>query len=142
MRFPQLGLGTRLSLLVLAGTALCVAAAGFVTASRMHDEAIDSTKESADKIVKQAISALEYFDKLHEDGGYFQNEAMAKEVRDVVQGAHGVRFLEYWVDEKGHQVHLSEKGFEHAEAVLSRLNMLPEGGSLYEPHRPTPVIRS
>ncbi|MFO1008930.1 MAG: methyl-accepting chemotaxis protein [Planctomycetota bacterium] len=90
MRFPQLGLGTRLSLLVLAGTALCVAAAGFVTASRMHDEAIDSTKESADKIVKQAISALEYFDKLHEDGGYFQNEAMAKEVRDVVQGAHGV----------------------------------------------------
>ncbi|MBL8383717.1 MAG: preprotein translocase subunit SecA [Burkholderiales bacterium] len=40
---------------------------------------------------------------------------------------------DFWVDEKGHQVHLSEKGFEHAEEILGRLKMLPEGGSLYEP---------
>ena len=40
---------------------------------------------------------------------------------------------DFWVDEKAHQVHLSEKGFEHAEEILGRLKMLPEGGSLYEP---------
>jgi len=40
---------------------------------------------------------------------------------------------DFWVDEKAHQVHLSEKGFEHAEEILGRLKLLPEGGSLYEP---------
>ena len=39
---------------------------------------------------------------------------------------------DFWVDEKGHQVHLGEKGFEHAEEILARLQLLPEGGSLYE----------
>ncbi len=39
---------------------------------------------------------------------------------------------DFWVDEKGHQVHLGEKGFEHAEEILARLKLLPEGGSLYE----------
>jgi preprotein translocase subunit SecA len=41
---------------------------------------------------------------------------------------------DFWVDEKGHQVHLGEKGFEHAEEILARLQLLPEGGSLYEAH--------
>jgi len=40
---------------------------------------------------------------------------------------------DFWVDEKAHQVHLSEKGFEHAEEILARLKLLPDGGSLYEP---------
>ncbi len=39
---------------------------------------------------------------------------------------------DFWVDEKGHQVHLGEKGFEHSEEILARLKLLPEGGSLYE----------
>ena len=39
---------------------------------------------------------------------------------------------DFWVDEKGHQVHLGEKGFEHSEEILARLQLLPEGGSLYE----------
>lgn len=39
----------------------------------------------------------------------------------------------YWVDEKNHQIHLSESGHEQAEAVLTRLSLLPEGQSLYEP---------
>ena len=39
----------------------------------------------------------------------------------------------FWVDEKNHQVYLSEAGHEQAEAVLTRLEMLPEGQSLYEP---------
>ena len=39
---------------------------------------------------------------------------------------------DFWVDEKGHQVHMGEKGFEHAEEILARLKLLPEGGSLYE----------
>jgi len=39
---------------------------------------------------------------------------------------------DYWVDEKGHQVVLSEDGHEHAEALLSQAGMLPEGGSLYD----------
>ncbi len=40
---------------------------------------------------------------------------------------------DYWVDEKAHTVLLSEIGHEHAEEILSRLGMLAEGRSLYEP---------
>jgi preprotein translocase subunit SecA len=43
----------------------------------------------------------------------------------------------YWVDEKNHQVYLSESGHEHAEGVLTRLGLLPEGQSLYEPRNIT-----
>ena len=39
---------------------------------------------------------------------------------------------DYWVDEKAHQVILSEEGHEHAEALLAQAGMLPEGGSLYD----------
>jgi len=39
---------------------------------------------------------------------------------------------DYWVDEKAHQVILSEEGHEHAEALLAKAGMLPEGGSLYD----------
>jgi len=40
---------------------------------------------------------------------------------------------DYWVDEKAHTVLLSEIGHEHAEEILARMGILPEGGSLYEP---------
>lgn len=40
---------------------------------------------------------------------------------------------DYWVDEKGHQVHLSETGYEHAEQILVDMGLLREGRSLYEP---------
>ncbi len=39
---------------------------------------------------------------------------------------------DYWVDEKGHQVVLSEAGHEHAEALLAQEGLLPAGGSLYD----------
>jgi preprotein translocase subunit SecA len=39
---------------------------------------------------------------------------------------------DYWVDEKGHQVLMSEAGHEHSEEILARLGLLPEGGSLYD----------
>jgi preprotein translocase subunit SecA len=40
---------------------------------------------------------------------------------------------DYTVDLKSHQVLLTEEGHEHAEEVLTRLGLLPEGASLYEP---------
>jgi preprotein translocase subunit SecA len=40
---------------------------------------------------------------------------------------------DYWVDEKQHQVHLSEAGHEKTEAILRRFGLLPEGASLYSP---------
>lgn len=40
---------------------------------------------------------------------------------------------DYWVDEKNNQVYMSEAGHEHAEAVLSKQGLLPEGQSLYDP---------
>ena len=40
---------------------------------------------------------------------------------------------DYWVDEKNHTVYLSEAGHEKSEGVLTRLKLLPEGQSLYEP---------
>ncbi|MDR0528970.1 MAG: preprotein translocase subunit SecA [Zoogloeaceae bacterium] len=39
---------------------------------------------------------------------------------------------DYWVDEKAHQAHLSEAGHEHAEEILVRQGLLPDGQSLYE----------
>jgi len=40
---------------------------------------------------------------------------------------------DYTVDLKSHQVLLTEAGHEHAEEILARLGLLPEGSSLYEP---------
>ncbi len=39
---------------------------------------------------------------------------------------------DYWVDEKGHQVHLSESGYENAERLLAEHGLLKEGSSLYD----------
>ncbi len=39
---------------------------------------------------------------------------------------------DFWVDEKAHQVHLTEQGHEHAEEILVRMGLLPDGRSLYE----------
>ncbi|OIO09316.1 MAG: preprotein translocase subunit SecA [Gallionellaceae bacterium CG1_02_60_325] len=40
---------------------------------------------------------------------------------------------DYHVDEKNHQILLSESGHEHAEQLLERAGLLPAGGSLYDP---------
>ncbi|TAM01799.1 MAG: preprotein translocase subunit SecA [Pusillimonas sp.] len=40
---------------------------------------------------------------------------------------------DFWVDEKGQQVHLSEAGMIKAEKMLVDIDLLPEGDSLYEP---------
>ncbi|MDR1162291.1 MAG: preprotein translocase subunit SecA [Candidatus Accumulibacter sp.] len=39
---------------------------------------------------------------------------------------------DYWVDEKNHQVLLTETGYERAEEILARLGIFPEGASLYD----------
>jgi len=41
---------------------------------------------------------------------------------------------DYWVDEKGKQVHLSESGQEHAEIALRKAGILGEDDGLYAPH--------
>jgi preprotein translocase subunit SecA len=39
---------------------------------------------------------------------------------------------DYWVDEKGHQVYMSEEGHEHAEQILVQNGLLSDGRSLYQ----------
>ena len=41
---------------------------------------------------------------------------------------------DYWVDEKAHQVLLSEEGHEAAEGILGKAGLLPAGSSLYDAH--------
>src|SRR5690349_22287407 len=41
---------------------------------------------------------------------------------------------DYWVDEKAHQVLLSEEGHERAENLLAEAKLLPAGTSLYDAH--------
>ncbi|MBU0689445.1 MAG: preprotein translocase subunit SecA [Gammaproteobacteria bacterium] len=61
---------------------------------------------------------------------YVQVNALApKLVRQADDEAPG----DYSVDEKSHQILLSEAGHEHAEQLLSQAGLLPEGGSLYDP---------
>ncbi|HYD34435.1 MAG TPA: preprotein translocase subunit SecA, partial [Methylophilaceae bacterium] len=56
------------------------------------------------------------------------NGIAAKLVRQQEEEGEG----DYWVDEKSHQVLLSEQGHEHAEALLSEAGLLAEGSSLYD----------
>jgi preprotein translocase subunit SecA len=49
--------------------------------------------------------------------------------RQEKDGAPG----DFYVDEKNHTVLLSEEGHEHAEKLLARAELLPDGRSLYEP---------
>jgi len=41
---------------------------------------------------------------------------------------------DFWVDEKQHQIHVSELGHEKIEEILARRGLLAEGESLYAPH--------
>jgi len=60
---------------------------------------------------------------------YIRINAIApKLVRQKDEKAEG----DYWVDEKLHQVILSEEGHEHAEQLMAEAGLLPEGGSLYD----------
>jgi preprotein translocase subunit SecA len=40
---------------------------------------------------------------------------------------------DFWVDEKNHQIIISESGHQKAEEILGRVGLLPKGASLYEP---------
>ena len=40
---------------------------------------------------------------------------------------------DYWADEKGKQVHLSDEGHEHVEELFLQAGLLQEGQSLYDP---------
>jgi preprotein translocase subunit SecA len=60
---------------------------------------------------------------------YRMNEIAPRLTRQKEEEGPG----DYHVDEKQHQVLLSEAGHERAEALLAESGMLPHGGSLYEP---------
>ncbi len=40
---------------------------------------------------------------------------------------------DYTIDEKAHQIFLTERGHENAERILTDLGLIPEGASLYDP---------
>jgi preprotein translocase subunit SecA len=61
---------------------------------------------------------------------YRLNELAPKLTRQAEEKGPG----DYWVDEKQHQVLLSEEGHEHAEQVLAQAGLLPTGSSLYDAH--------
>jgi len=46
---------------------------------------------------------------------------------------------DFWVDEKGQQIHISEAGHVKAEQLLAQHGLLPEGESLYDPRNITLV---
>ena len=61
---------------------------------------------------------------------YRLNELAPKLTRQEEEQGKG----DYWVDEKAHQVLLSEEGHEHAEGILYQAALLPPGSSLYDAH--------
>lgn len=56
------------------------------------------------------------------------NEVAAKLVRQKEEEGEG----DFWVDEKGQNVVMSEQGHEHAEELLASAGLLPQGTSLYD----------
>jgi preprotein translocase subunit SecA len=65
----------------------------------------------------------------HTDLYYRMNELAPMLKRQAKEDGEG----DFWVDEKGHSILLSEAGHEHAEQLLTRVGLLPAGASLYEP---------
>ncbi|MGI8894248.1 MAG: preprotein translocase subunit SecA, partial [Casimicrobiaceae bacterium] len=59
---------------------------------------------------------------------YRLNELVPKLTRQAEEKGTG----DFWVDEKAHQVLLSEEGHEKAEAVLAHAGLIPVGSSLYD----------
>ncbi|MBI3374768.1 MAG: preprotein translocase subunit SecA [Betaproteobacteria bacterium] len=60
---------------------------------------------------------------------YRMNEVAPLLARQTEENGAG----DFWVDEKNHQVLLSEQGHANAEEVLARVGLLPAGAGLYEP---------
>ena len=58
---------------------------------------------------------------------YRMNDVAPQLTRQQTEEGEG----DFWVDEKAHQVMLSEAGHEHAEQVLVQAGLLAEGDSLY-----------
>ncbi len=65
----------------------------------------------------------------HTDLYYRMNEVAPLLVRQAEEEGPG----DFSMDEKSRQVLLTEAGHEHAEQLLGRVGLLPEGRSLYEP---------
>jgi len=63
------------------------------------------------------------------------NRLVPQLVRQETEEAEG----DFWVDEKGKQVHMSESGQEHAEALLRGAGILGEDDDLYDPRNLTVV---
>jgi preprotein translocase subunit SecA len=61
---------------------------------------------------------------------YRLNEIAPRLKRQAEEQGEG----DYWVDEKAHQVLLSEQGHEHSENILGDVGLLPVGTSLYDAH--------
>jgi preprotein translocase subunit SecA len=59
---------------------------------------------------------------------YRVNDLIPKLTRQEKEDAPG----DFYVDEKAHQVHLSEKGHEHAEQLFENAGLLKAGSSLYD----------
>ena len=59
---------------------------------------------------------------------YRMNEVAPLLTRQADEKGEG----DFWVDEKNHQVLLTEVGHERAEDLLTRAGLLPENGSLYD----------
>ncbi|MEO8134926.1 MAG: DEAD/DEAH box helicase, partial [Betaproteobacteria bacterium] len=59
---------------------------------------------------------------------YRLNELAPRLGRQTAEDSEG----DYWVDEKQHQVLLSETGHENSEQLLSKAGLLPAGTSLYD----------
>ncbi len=58
------------------------------------------------------------------------DEIVPKLTKQVEEKGEG----DFWVDEKAHQVLLSEQGHEHSEQLLSQAGLIPAGSSLYDAH--------
>ena len=69
----------------------------------------------------QAEDTTEFYIKI--------NQITPRLVRQKEENGPG----DYWVDEKGHQVILSEQGHEHAEELMEKAELLASGSSLYDP---------
>jgi preprotein translocase subunit SecA len=65
----------------------------------------------------------------HTDLYTAMNEVPPLLTRQADEKAEG----DFWVDEKSHQVHVSEAGHEKIESILVRKGLLGEGESLYAP---------
>ena len=81
----------------------------------------------------QAEDSIDLYSKIDKVVPLLKRQAKEDLKEDAEGDAKRDAKGDFWVDEKAHQVVLSDEGHESVEVILVKLGILPKGSNLYDP---------